>query len=214
MTVCCVERDLLSQAVRNGTVTFEQACEVMEKANRHPGGRPKGSLNSGPDKLEQAIIDLEAKRSEMTAEEVAESEYRMDRMVSKRWNWKSYRVRREAIRAGALAEELNLLLAYKRSEDRVGMSRRHLAKGIHRASGPVFGYKTEPEAIVEEFKPIRWRQGGRRWLAPINDDGSNGMTLDNAGIVPEPTIGELHRAEVERDRVRGGRHYEPDYHQG
>jgi hypothetical protein len=203
-------------------VTFEQACELLDKASRHPGGRPVGSLNSGPDKLEQAVEALAAKRLGMSDEEVAESDHRLTAMLTKRWNWRSRKVRREAIRAGALAEEIGVLLAYKRSEDRVGVSRLHRAKGIHRATGAVFGYKTEPEEIVEVsldqpagpkflwgadvtqavqeelgFEPIRRRQGGRRWLAPINlEDGTNGLALDNAGIVAEPTVGELHRAQM------------------
>jgi hypothetical protein len=46
----------LIDAVGDGTVHVDDAIAYMEKANRHPGGRPARSLNKGPDKLDRAIM--------------------------------------------------------------------------------------------------------------------------------------------------------------
>lgn len=280
-------RDKLRRAVEDGTITFEQASDLLARSRRHAGGRPKGVTNSGPDKLERAIMALSEQRSLMPPEELEASEYRMNAMLTKRWRWNNRQVLREVRRRGALSEELAVVLAYKRSEDRLGMSRLVRVKGtlqglgagpvakvvddaetVKEASGRVrksrrstpgrrryYGYKVVAEAFVEKslsdsqepmmlwgqdvtdavqqelgFEPIRRRGNGRRWLAPVEltqehvvhrgdgtevvwlgaGSGANGLTLDNAGIVPDATLGELRQSELWRDRVNGGLPYEPD----
>ena len=86
----------------------------------------------------------------MTPEQLAESELRMTRFLTKKWPWQSWKVRKAFVAAGVPEEELAVVVAYKRSEERDGMSRTTRAKGIKRPSGPVSGYKTLPEPIVEK----------------------------------------------------------------
>ncbi len=86
----------------------------------------------------------------MTPEQLAESELRMTRFLTKKWPWQSWKVRKAFVAAGVPKEELAVVVAYKRSEERDGMSRTTRAKGIKRPSGPVSGYKTLPEPIVEK----------------------------------------------------------------
>ncbi|MGA2253050.1 MAG: hypothetical protein ABSG53_00175 [Thermoguttaceae bacterium] len=186
-----VEMSELRQAVADGVLTYEEASGLMERAGRHAGGRPEGSKNSGPDALDRAVMALYARRSMMTEEELEESERRVRLMLTKTWNWRSKRVRRLAMARGALVEELSLLMQYKWSEDRVGMSRTRRAKGVARKAGRGYGYPMDPEPIVEAsldegevllwgfevtqavqeelgFEPVRRRKGGRRWLEPVS----------------------------------------------
>ncbi|MCP6768840.1 hypothetical protein NL529_28755, partial [Klebsiella pneumoniae] len=82
----------------------------------------------------------------MTPEQVEASERRVAALMTRRWNWKSRTVRKSLIAAGVPKAEVEVVVAYKRSEDRPGMGRTHRVLGTSKLR---MGYKTEPEQIVE-----------------------------------------------------------------
>ena len=90
---------------------------------RNKGGRPKGSKNKGPNKLEETIMALNAKRATMTPEQLERSELRVSRLLTKQWAWKSRAARNVMIEGGVSKQEMDVVVAYLRSEDRDGMSR-------------------------------------------------------------------------------------------
>ena len=116
------ELDELSTALL-AALADPSAAAALAGVLKHPGGRQKGVKNSGPDKLDQAVMALGLRRDTMTDEEIEESEWRVNRFLTKKWPWKSKRFRSDLVRLGVLKEELDVVVAYKRSEDRVGMSR-------------------------------------------------------------------------------------------
>ncbi len=150
------------------TISNELASAVLALLKpKHPGGRPKGVKNKGPDKLDKAIVALNIRRSRMTPEQVQASERRVQRFMTKKFSgkdlalmglpakenavWQSWRLRKALVKLGIPKAELDVVVRYKRSEERPGMSDDlHRAKGIKRPSGPVVGYKMEQEEIVEK----------------------------------------------------------------
>jgi hypothetical protein len=236
---------------------------------KHAGGRPKGVKNSGPDRLAKTIVALNLRRSRMTTEQVDASERRVTRFLTKRFSgkevkalglspkddavWRSLPLRRALMKLGIPKQELDVVVAYKRSEDRAGVGRLQLIDKTSLRRG--LGYKTEPEPIVErslddDQRPVmlwgqdvtraireelciepapRRRTGpGRRKLAPIEEthefqigrrklvgagSGENGRVVPTIvkehgalrlSYAAEPTIGEMHQAELGRDLVKSG----------
>lgn len=55
------EMKALALAVAKGTIYESDAESHLDKAERHAGGRPKGVKNSGPDRLERAVMALSAR---------------------------------------------------------------------------------------------------------------------------------------------------------
>ena len=124
--------------------------------------------NSGPDKLDKAIMALNRRRARMTPEEIAASELRVNRFLTQKLPIMRYKMRCLLVAAGVPKEELDVVVAYKRSEDRVGMSRTKKFKARPATIGagyedPVYDDEvTEKEccrqAVLERSKPRR-RQG-------------------------------------------------------
>jgi hypothetical protein len=162
----------LKLAVKDRRLTKAEVANILLDANKHPGGRPKGSKNKGLHKLDRAVAVLSLSRLDMTAEEYRRSEERIELMLTRTWRWKAILRRnadikkivaglKQAIKVGAklspayaaLAQstqrERDVVMHYKRSEARGGMGRSRRAKGIKRPGGPVVGFVSEPESFVE-----------------------------------------------------------------
>ena len=163
----------LGYAVQQGALTVDDAKAVIQRAAKHPGGRPKGVKNGGLDSIEQAVLALSLRRSlhmddarrrfsesvvnMMLGDElvmladgrVAHRDYLEEGVKSARWNWKSRSHRRAILALGVAKEELDVVVKYRRSEDRSGMGRLERVKGVKVKAGRGYGYKTEMEPIVE-----------------------------------------------------------------
>jgi hypothetical protein len=178
----------LLQAIADGLLDPEEAV----KLTRHPGGRPKGAKNAGPDALAKAIAELSKQRSRMTADEIAVSERRIAALLKPRGK-RGHEDKDLAARA-TKAEKL-VAGVYVRQEDRLGMSRKRYFKTDSEESKYKYGYVAQPampypECVRFVDVGLRMERHPNGWLAPITETGKAG----HAYAVPDATLAEHYAA--------------------
>ena len=129
---------------------------------KHPGGRPKGVGNSGPDALDKAVMALNVRRLRMTPEQRAESEERVARYMTRRFSrkalktldlpasqnavWLSKALRETLVALGIPRQELEVVVAYRRSEARAGLGKTKRFK----AAPATIGAGHEEQVVPDE----------------------------------------------------------------
>jgi hypothetical protein len=152
------------QAVADGLL---DPAEAM-KLDRHPGGRPKGAKNNGPDALDKAILALAKQRSKMSDAERELSERRIAALLKGRGKRGPYE---HDLAARATEAEKRVAKAYRQSEDRIGMSRkRRVVDPDGKLIPGKAGYVAEPYPECVPFVDVglRMERHPNGWLAPVH----------------------------------------------
>jgi hypothetical protein len=183
----------------------ELVSELLALQKKHAGGRPRGRKNTGPSKLDRAVMSLAEWREGMSSEDLAESELRVNRWMTHKFTaeqcralglptwqnqvWCSKQLRMALIKRGFPATELAVVVAYRRSEYRDGMSKTALIVGALPTIGagydePMAYEATEKELAgkVKRAKPHRRKR--TRGYTTVPEDGS--VSLDD--MPQEPLV--------------------------
>ncbi|MGA2254579.1 MAG: hypothetical protein ABSG53_07960, partial [Thermoguttaceae bacterium] len=113
-------------------------------------------------KLDKAVLALNRRRSRMTAEEIEESEWRVNRFLTMSWPWKNKAFRKALVKHGVLKQEMRVVVAYRWSEDRVGVSRTRRFIGNRSTIGAGYDPLEEDEPTLKETLGLAKRSGPKR----------------------------------------------------